>query len=426
MKVDEIYFSFMSLFSILALVGVHIYIKNKLGARHDNGLLFAAGAMFAWLIMALWEGYGKVKFSEAEYLGIRKLISIFNTGLFLSSLIYFKDSWYKVNKKLENIKYHIIAIITTLLLLIAYVIIPDKEDWSYFEGWISILVATLLSSSMAVTLYFREEESQNKKINLLFFVPIIAGLLLIVVQVFDKDFREHSMLDPIDENFYLAFRMLSRPMLVISYLLVAMTWLQKKQDEINFFKSIQNQIGKIEDVTPKVEPRGESSTHNAHQGESSAIISIEEVPQQDEPKQEASHSPSIKNQALVNQIAFSDDDMKIGVTLQTGDDINFNEAEVFFGRSREVYKLLRNCAAKVKEKGFFDINKDLKGSSNHSKDLSDIVKLLNEGKQVKGHGRNSLPDAPIIYQRFFITGENKGEYKLPFLPENIIFLPKIK
>lgn len=428
MKVDEIFFAFMSLFSVLILIGVHVHIKNKLGARHDNGLLFAAGAMSAWLLMAIWEWYGKIHF-PAYNLEVRKFISIINTGLFLSSLIYFKDSWYKVNKYLENIKYHIIAIISTVLLLIAYVIIPQTDDWSYFEGWISIVVAVLLSSSMSVTLYFREDESQDKKMSLLFFIPIISGILLISAQIFDDGFIKYSNFDPIDnKNYYLAFRMLSRPMLVISYLLVAMTWLQKKQDELNFFKSIQNEYNKSNETTNPNEPSNSNESPVEEEEETQSDNLDKEDFQKEGFEQGASIEPNGKNQHLVNRIAFSDTEMKIGITLQTDTNVNFNEAELFFGRSRESYKLLKRCASKMKEKGYFNIQesgqdyKDLGGSSNFSKVFNDIIKLLNEGKLVKGHGRNPLPDTPIVYQRFFVTGENTGDYKLPFLCENIIFL----
>jgi hypothetical protein len=376
----QIFLALMSLLSALTLVGVHTHIKNRLGEKHDNGLLFAAGAIFAWLFMIFWESN---KLNE-HYLEVRKLISIINTGFFLSSLVYFKDGWFKVNKKLENIKYHLVAIITTLLLLIAYVFIPQKENWSYFEGWVSIIVMFLLSSSMAVTLYFREKDAPQKNTTFLYLIPIVAGFFLIFVQAFDTDFIKISHFDPFENKlFHTVARLLCLPMLVISYLLVAMTWLQKKLDEMYFFQSIQYQI--------------------AQKGES---------------HQETNMQP------LINRIAFSEDDKKIGLTMQTDSQVNFKEAEIFFGGSREKYRLLKVCAVKMKEHCFFNIkDKDLKTSDNPHKDFSDIVKLLNAGMMVKGHGRNPLPDTPIIYQRFFITGENKGEYKFPFLPENIIFLP---
>jgi hypothetical protein len=443
MSAYEVFYAFMSLLSALILVGVHVYIKNKLRSRHDNGLLFAAGAMFVWLPMAIWEWHDRVHNHPPYSLEIRKFISIINTGLFLSSLIYFKDSWYKVNKNLENIQYHLLALISTVLLLIAYVFIPQKDDWSYFEGWVSIVVAILLSSSMSVTLYFREDESEDKKMSLLFFIPLIAGVLLIFAQVFDKDFGKHYGLDSIlDENFYLAFRMLSRPMLVISYLLVAMTWLHKNQYEINILESVQPLFDKpSEPVSPNVQPdNGESEEVTEGSIDSSNDENAQNQPESTHP--DAVPQQNTTNQPLINRIAFIDKDMAILITFQSDDTLHFNNALIRFGLSRVPYKLLKECAQKTKEFGAFryyppsqneslteserefegkKVIKVLNDSSNASEDLAKVIAHLNSGKVIRPHGRNVLPDSPLVRQTFFISMESNGEYRLPFAPENIVF-----
>lgn len=355
---EKYYFLFISLFSILAIAGTHFYIKNKLGPKHDNGLLWVAGAFLVWFVLAAYEN-GKPPHSKLYDMG-RKSLSILNSVLFVYSLSYFKDSWYRVDKRLKNVRFSMLALVTLLLCLLSFII---GESWVVVDVIISVLIAILLSSSMAVTLQYREA-------GYLFIIPILTGIVLIYTQIFDKQFADYVHLKPLfDENTHLVFRMLSRPLLTFSFLLVAITWLGNNLEERALLNSAQEGI-----------PTG---------------------------------APG--RQAAANRIVFftnHPNQFKIFISLST-ENIELNDAYFDFHLNEKKHKFLKDCAELTRSGE--DIKRKDFPTDNFEQDINRLVSFLNSKIQ-----RNDYADKLLRKEDLFVR-EDRGVYRLNFEKDQIIF-----
>lgn len=362
---EKLYFSLVAVLSIIALIGVHHYIKNKIGAKHDEGLLWVAGAFFIWLVLGIYEGLDHQ--TEFYHFG-RKVLSILNTVLLVYSLSYFRDSWYRVDKRLEHIRYSTLALVTLLLCVVSFVFHPW---WELIEGIISVLVAVLLSSSMAATLYYREAKY-------LFWVPVFTGVLLILTQVFDTQFVRFTGFLPLKEEHYTALRMLSRPSLTFSFLLVALTWLGNQLEEKMILTAIRNPS-----PHPEVSP---------------------------------DPAPVTGTPASENQMVFLEKPGKFIVVLSmVTDRLTLQEAYFDFYRNEKKYKFLMDCAQKNKS-GDSILRRDFP-TENFEQEINRLLYFLNDKI-----ARYNYADAPLQRDELFVK-EDRGIYRLNFHPDHILFRP---
>lgn len=370
LALEKLYFSLVAILSIIALTGVHTYIKNKIGTKHDNGLLWVAAAFFIWFILGIYEDVGH---DSSFYNFGRKVLSILNSVLLVYSLSYFRDSWYRVDKRFENFKFSTLALVTLLLCVVSFVF---REWWEFIEGIISVLIAILLSSSMAATLFYRDAR-------LLYLVPVFTGLLLIATQIFDSQFVKYTGWSPLDEQYNLALRMLSRPSLTFSFLLVALTWMGSKLEEKMILSAIK--------VPENVPPPGVVYPQDYEQEVMERTVSNEE-----------------------NQIVFLDKPGKFIVVLNIRtENIHLQNSYFDFYRNEKKYKFLKDCAQKSKT-GESILRRDFP-TENFEQEINRLLGFLNDKI-----ARYNYAESLLAREDIFVK-EDRGVYRLNCLPDRIQF-----
>lgn len=230
---SPLFFIFFSLLSVVAVAATHFYIKEKLGKKHDDGLLWVSVALFFWLLMGLLEfryaSFGQV-YLQAHYKEMwpywygRKVLSIFNSALFVYSLSYFRDGWLQLHKRLEKVNLRSLSIVTVILCFATLPLTPTL--WLLTDTIVSVVVALLLCLSMSAIFYQR-----GLRIMALF--ALLVCFFLVFTQVnellHDPNFSNGAGLS--SDLFGGLIRMLSRPSLVICILVLAVSWLGSQLEE---------------------------------------------------------------------------------------------------------------------------------------------------------------------------------------------------
>ncbi|MCC6459463.1 MAG: hypothetical protein IT260_03265 [Saprospiraceae bacterium] len=229
---SQLFFIFFSLCSVLAVAAVHFFIKEKLGDKHDNGLLWVAGALFVWFLMGLLEfhyaGFDPRYLAEHyrelwPYWYGRKALSIFNSALFVYSLSYFRDGWLRLHKWLEKINLGMLAIITIGLCFATFPLEP--RIWLLTDTLVSVAVALLLCLSIAAIFY-------QRGLHVMAVFALVVCFFLVYTQVTellkDPNFAAQQARSWLDDRL---IRMLSRPSLVICILVLAISWLGSQLEE---------------------------------------------------------------------------------------------------------------------------------------------------------------------------------------------------
>lgn len=234
---------YFSVISVISIAGVHYYIKGKLKEKHDNGLLWVVAAIFFWILMGILEylyacdncssivdkinHIQKLK-DENEYWRFRKIFSIFNSALFIYSLSYFKEGYLRLFSKLEKINLGLLAGITIGICFLTFPL--PEEWWVRTDTIVSTVVAFSLSLSISLIFYQR-----GMKIMLL--LSVTLGGLLIATQLIEM-IKEIAVLESNTsvikfwEETYVdnIIRMLSRPLIVINILALAISWLGNQSE----------------------------------------------------------------------------------------------------------------------------------------------------------------------------------------------------
>lgn len=239
-----IYFSVISVISIAA---VHFYIKDKLREKHDNGLLWVSAAVFCWVLMGILEyvyscnscktvneTIQHIQNLPKSYWHFRKIFSIFNSALFIYSLSYFKEGWLGLYKKFEKTNLGMLAAVTIIICLNTFFIdtIFDegKQIWIITDSVVSSIVAFLLCFCFSAIFY-------QRGMKFMLILSISLTILLIATQIiemikevafFKNDIATISFWTEryIDDT----VRMLSRPLLIINILGVAISWLGNQSE----------------------------------------------------------------------------------------------------------------------------------------------------------------------------------------------------
>lgn len=230
---SSLFFIFFSVLSVVAVGATHFYIKEKLGNKHDDGLLWVSVALFVWLLMGLLEyryaSLGQV-YLQAHYKEIwpywygRKVLSIFNSALFVYSLSYFRDGWLQLHKRLEKVNLRSLSLVTVLL---CFATLPLRPSiWLLTDTVVSVVVALLLCLSMSAIFY-------QRGLRVMAAYALLVCFFLVFTQVnellHDPNFSGSTGAD--DNVVGELIRMLSRPSLVICILVLAVSWLGSQLEE---------------------------------------------------------------------------------------------------------------------------------------------------------------------------------------------------
>lgn len=227
------FFIFFSLLSVVSIGAVHAFIRDKLGAKHDNGLLWVAAAMFVWFLMGLLEysyasysdSYLKAHYQEMwPYWYGRKTLSIFNSAFFVYSLSYFKEAWWRLNKRLEKMNLKMLAVITLGLCFATFPLEPRL--WLLTDTVVSVGVALALCLSMAAIFYQRGMKAMGIfSLLVCFFLIYTQVTELLNDPLFSGSVHSRPFLNGA------LIRMLSRPALVVCILALAISWLGSQLEE---------------------------------------------------------------------------------------------------------------------------------------------------------------------------------------------------
>lgn len=212
---------------------MHFFIRQKLGDKHDSGLLWFSAALFVWFLMGVLEfsysgltqDYLAEHYKETwPYWYGRKAFSIFNSAFFVYSLSYLRDGWLRIHKRLEHLNVGVLAIITIALCFATFPLEP--RIWMLTDTIVSVLVAVLLCWSMAAIFWQRG-------------IPLMAAFTLLVwffltyTQLAEL-WKDPNFSAPSGGHFWIddrLVRMLSRPSLVICILVLAISWLGTQLEE---------------------------------------------------------------------------------------------------------------------------------------------------------------------------------------------------
>lgn len=243
----QLFFILFSLISVVVIAAVHFYIKGKLGRKHDNGLLWVAGALFFWLLMGILEyryaGYTQQYLSEHyretwQYWYGRKVLSIFNSALFVYSLSYFRDGWLRLHKRLEKVNLGVLAVVTVSLCFATFPLEP--QWWLLTDTVVSVVVALLLCLSISAIFF-------QRGIHIMGVFTLVVCFFLVYTQVAEL-FKDPTFSGSVAGETYFDdrfIRMLSRPSLVICMLVLAISWLGSQLEEEVVSRSPAHEVNSL-------------------------------------------------------------------------------------------------------------------------------------------------------------------------------------
>lgn len=212
------FFICFSIASCIAIYAVHKYLYWKLGSLHDKGYLYMAIAFGFWAAMAITENWVP---PEKEDHALRIIFSALNNSFLVLSLSFIDHGWSKFSSGIQKLGWSLIAVIIGGTTLIVGSLDGQKNHmFAWVDAFWSVLVLTLLFIGMIVT--FMKPE-RNMKV--MVFFSGITGFLFVFTQLFvlsDYGHLNWGWLHAIPGHL---IRMLTRPMLLVCILTLALTWL---------------------------------------------------------------------------------------------------------------------------------------------------------------------------------------------------------
>lgn len=148
---NDLFLKVLPLLWAVIIGATHLYLKNKLKERHDNGLLFMAGAFLVWFVMGNVESYYEnirdTPNGEGYWIW-RRILSLLNSGFIIYSLSYFKDGWNWLEKQYQRKNFRNLAFGAIIIGALTYSG-KDLNKWLIVEAGISITVVFILFFSLA-------------------------------------------------------------------------------------------------------------------------------------------------------------------------------------------------------------------------------------------------------------------------------------
>ena len=237
------YYFFFIAAALISVVCTHLYLKAKLGSRHDQSLVWLAIALGIWLVVILieWKMLSgaedlknvKEQEQEIEFLGIlRRFLSVFNSVALILFLSYFQEGWALLNKKIKNLT----ATPELLGLIILTVCIGSalvgKTFWLGTEAAMSIMVSSLLTIGFTLSFWRREH------MRWMCILALAGGALLVLNQLalLAREDTEHfhwlaTFWPPGDDLIFR--RMLALFVLLSNTGALALTWLGEQTEVVS-------------------------------------------------------------------------------------------------------------------------------------------------------------------------------------------------
>jgi len=222
---EQFYLQFLIWFSFAASIAIwnaHKYLLEKLGDKHDKGYLFMAGAFASWGFMAFAELYIK---DPSTQINVRTLFSILNNALLVMSFSFIDHGWKKLSNRIQAFGLVWVAIIIGTITLVVGKL-PIEEDWfPITDALFSVFILSVFSVGLFVVF-------QKRGMVPMSFLSAITWLLFVITQIYVlikgptpslewenfKDLIENTIAGEL-------IRILSRPMLLICILQLALSWL---------------------------------------------------------------------------------------------------------------------------------------------------------------------------------------------------------
>ena len=207
-----------SLLAALVLISIHRYLREKLGERQDNGLVWVSLAFAVWMLMGIWEAEKEFltqRMHPEVFYRIRRVFSIVNTGLLVYSLAFFQNGWQQFSELIRRINPITIILVIAGACFLASPF-PEGNTWLFIETALSIAVMVLLGINLALSFSARQ-------------MPILAGITILtiaaflLVQVNELLFEIQNYRLP--EMFSLLVRLGGRSSLALCFVVLALTWL---------------------------------------------------------------------------------------------------------------------------------------------------------------------------------------------------------
>ncbi len=226
-ELTQLFLLFFSMISGVTILSIHKYLQISLLKRNDNGYLYIAIAFFCWAAMA----FGELnKYGDAW----RIVFSALNNSFLVLSFSFIDHGWSRISNKIKQLGWWPIAIIIALATVIIGSLDGEENHWSArIDSILSIGVLTLLFMGLAKTFSL-----PNRKMPIISWLSIISGLLFVFTQIYVLSIPDISMSDShqephlkwlwLEENKVIGelIRLLTRPMLLICILCLALTWLR--------------------------------------------------------------------------------------------------------------------------------------------------------------------------------------------------------